>query len=226
MKILLADDHTLFREILVHYILSAIERADIVHARNLEEGKHKLANNPGFDLVLLDLKMPGMNGLGGLRELIAIYNDIPIAIMSGVASPDMISEALEIGASGYFPKTMSGQALIDGIQRVLSGERFVPVDLKTSALMPSHYHDGHIDIPCPTRMKTVRDIKLTPREKEVLGYLLKGRSNKEIANELGLQLVTVKLHVRGICTKLEAENRTQAALRAKELQILNEAEFI
>lgn len=214
MKMLLADDHTLFREIIVDFILKSYEYSDVVTAKDFHDGKQKIEQCQLFDLVILDLKMPGMNGLEGLQELMTIYDDLPIAIMSGVAKSDMISEALEMGAAGYFPKTLSPQAMMSGIQMILDGEKFIPVDSKKMGLIPAYYDD---DAEVCDMGKTTNDIQLTPREKDVLGYLLQGLSNKEIASDLGLQLVTVKLHIRGICRKLDADNRTQAALRAQKL---------
>lgn len=217
MKILLADDHTLFRDIVMQYLLSTGEYSEVLLAEDFSEGKKKIEDNMPLDMVILDLKMPGMNGLNGLSELIALYQDLPIAIMSGVAKPKVISEALELGAVGYFPKTMTPKDMLEGIKAVMSGEKFIPTCEKTSSLMPSYYNDiDHSD-----EMLSANDVKLTPREKEVLGYLARGASNKEIANSLGLQLVTIKLHVRGICRKLDADNRTQAAIKARDLKLVS-----
>lgn len=217
MKILLADDHTLFRDIVMQYLLSTGEYAEVLLAENFSEGKQKIEDNLPLDMVILDLKMPGMNGLNGLSELIALYQDLPIAIMSGVAKPNIISEALEMGAVGYFPKTMTPKDMLAGIKAVMSGEKFVPTCEKTSTLMPSFYNDVEHNV----NIDAANDVNLTPREKEVLGYLAKGASNKEIANQLGLQLVTIKLHVRGICRKLGADNRTQAAIKARDLSLVS-----
>lgn len=220
MKILIADDHALFREIVVEYILKNFEseKIEIFKAKNFNDCKDAIDKDKAFDLVILDLQMPGMRRLEGLRELRSTYEHIPLAVMSGVSKPEVITEALEIGAVGYFPKTLSPKAMVEGIAMILAGERFIPVHDESSSLMPTHFHDDNEHHGIET--KTTNDFKLTPREKEVLGYLLQGLSNKEIANDLGLQLVTVKLHVRGICQKLGADNRTQAALKAKELRLL------
>ena len=217
MKILLADDHTLFRDIVMQYLLSTGEYSEVLLAEDFSEGKQKIEDNMPLDMVILDLKMPGMNGLNGLSELIALYQDLPIAIMSGVAKPKVIFEALELGAVGYFPKTMTPKDMLAGIKAVMSGEKFIPTCEKTSTLMPSYYNDSDHSV----EINGANDVKLTPREKEVLGYLARGASNKEIANELGLQLVTIKLHVRGICRKLGADNRTQAAIKARDLKLVS-----
>jgi len=145
-------------------------------------------------------------------------------LMSGVADEADVRAAFDRGAVGYFPKTMSGKALLQGIRMVLSGEHFVPMDPKTNNMMPSYYDDGLYNARASAGTvysksdahKNSEIFSLTPRETEVLSYLMKGVSNKEIANELGLQVVTVKLHVRGVCRKLDVKNRTQAALKAQE----------
>lgn len=113
-----------------------------------------------------------------------------IALMSGVAESKDIDAALEMGAVGYFPKTLSGRALLQAIEKVVSGEKFVPED-DDGGYMPSFYgDDGGMNAQVSA---------FTPRESEVLAYLVDGASNKEIARALDVQVVTVKLHVRGVC---------------------------
>ncbi|MCB1531604.1 MAG: response regulator transcription factor [Alphaproteobacteria bacterium] len=208
MKLLLADDHTLFRDALMLYIERAEPQSTVTLAEDLHQALKRLAEDSRQDLVLLDLRMPGMKGMDGLRQVKEKYPHIPIALMSGVAEKRDVEEALEIGAVGYFPKTLSGKALLQAIQKVVAGEKFVPMDEAEKTVMPSYYADKNT---------TNLDAQLTPREAEVLSFLARGASNKEIATELDLQVVTVKLHVRGICKKLDAKNRTQAALKAREL---------
>lgn len=185
-------------------------------AKDFYEAETLLAKDSLYDLVLLDFKMPGMKGHEGLKTLKAQYPDLRIALMSGMAEPEDVTKAMDLGAAAYFPKTMSGKALLKAIQTVLAGERYMPLD-QESRMMPAYYADTEDNTVNGEALKTVQDIHLTPRESEVLGFLMKGASNKEIARDLGLQVVTVKLHVRGICSKLNVKNRTQAAMRAKEL---------
>ncbi len=239
MKILLADDHTLFRDALVQYLERDDPGIEIFIARDFYESSEILKKDPLFDLVLLDFRMPGMQGHEGLRVLKERYPDLQIGLMSGVAESEDIIKAMDMGAAGYFPKTLSGKALLQAIQLVLSGQCFMPLDNSTR-MMPSYYADSakakeHAEetedagdgvAKAPNNLssiKTIHDIKLTAREEEVLGYLMKGQSNKEIARDLGLQVVTVKLHVRGICRKLNVKNRTQAAMQARELGLATSA---
>lgn len=230
MRLLLADDHTLFRDALVLYVERAEPGSNVALAKDLPEALEKLEKNNDLDLVLLDLRMPGMNGLQGLQKVREKYPSLPVALMSGVAEKKDVDAAMSLGAVGYFPKTLSGKALLKGIQQVLTGEKFMPMDdSRKNTVMPSYYADSDtIQRPAnyvgmaEQQTKIASDLKLTPREQEVLSYLAVGASNKEIANELNLQVVTVKLHVRGVCRKLDAKNRTQAALKARELGIASQ----
>ncbi len=227
MKLLLADDHTLFRDALVQYIERAEPGSEISVAKSLDGAIEILEKKPEKpDLILLDFRMPGMNRLEGLRRVREGWPDIPVALLSGMAETEDVKAAMELGAMGYFPKTLSGQALLKAIQLVMTGERFLPIERDTNEVMPAYYPDGENNTLSPyirahaPENGNSEEINLTNREKEVLTFLLSGVSNKEIAREMNLQVVTVKLHVRGICRKLGAKNRTQAALRAIELGLV------
>lgn len=221
MKLLLADDHTLFRDALVQYIERAEPDALVTVADSFTAAMEVMQKNPDQDLILLDLRMPGMNGMEGFKIVREKYPDIPVALMSGIAEKEDVNAAMELGAVGYFPKTLSGKALLTAVQLVLAGEKFMPLDYGTNGIMPSYHDDGQGKLRgrgVPSNDDdNISGFGLTPRETEVLSYLVQGASNKEIANALGLQVVTVKLHVRGVCRKLDAKNRTQAALKAKEV---------
>lgn len=232
MKLLVADDHTLFRDALVQYIQRGIEGAVVAVAKDFHEAYDWVKKDQDFQLVLLDLRMPGMNGLNGFKKLSEDYPQVKLALMSGMAEPEDVKQALDLGAKGYFPKTLSGKALINAIKDVLDGDTFIPKDKENSDLLPAYYADtiamksrynGFEDGQEEFETKPQSDVGLTPREYEVLEFLANGASNKEIANALNLQLVTIKLHVRGICRKLNANNRTQAALKAVQMGIVKTA---
>ncbi len=221
MKLLIADDHALFRDTLTEYIHRVEPEAEVLVASDLQGVITYIEANEIPDLILLDFFMPGMKGLKGLEELKSTYPDIDVVLMSGMVEPEVVEEAIEKGIIGYFPKTMSGKAFIKAIQIVLTGEKFFSLDPEARQLMPSYYADTNIQSQLPKDDEGTAENKknierLSARESEVLSYLLKGSSNKEIANILELQEVTIKLHVRGVCRKLGAKNRTQAALIAKE----------
>lgn len=211
MKLLIADDHTLFRDALVLYIERASPNAQIKQAKDFYEVMNILAVDPAFDLVVLDLGMPGMNRLQGIEIIRDAYPSMRVALMSGIAEPADVREALALGISGYFPKTLSGKTLVFAIQKVLHGHLYIPEDKKKNNILPAYYHDQAKNV-----VQSIESYNLTPRETEVLQYLVGGASNKDIARAVNLQVVTIKLHVRGICRKMNAQNRTQAALMAKE----------
>ncbi|MCF8495867.1 MAG: response regulator transcription factor [Alphaproteobacteria bacterium] len=216
MKLLLADDHTLFRDALVEYIERAEPAVLIAVAKDFPGVLSAMEENPWPDLVILDLRMPGMRGVEGVRDFRDKFPAIPVALMSGLAEEEDVRAAVALGVSGYFPKTLPAKSFLEGIYRVLGGELFLPTAGQEAAL-PAYYGDP------PLPQELVGDIGLSPRELEVLSWLGLGVSNKEIAQSLGLQVVTVKLHVRGVCRKLGVANRTQAALRARSLGLMREA---
>lgn len=215
MKLLLADDHTLFRDALLLYIRRAQPDVEVDVSKDFGGARDLLKQSQDYDLVLLDLRMPGMDGLNGLREVRQNYPDMRVVLMSGVAKPSDVGEALDIGASGYFPKTLSGRALIDAIQSVLDGEIYIPMD--GEQIMAAYYDDQEAKA-----KKNAEEINLTPREMDVLTGLSEGLLNKEIAENLGIEVVTVKMHVRNICMKLDVQNRTQAALKARDLWLVGD----
>lgn len=201
MRILIADDHELVRDTIAAFL----EREggfEIALAEGFESAEARIAAEGPFDLVLLDWDMPGMNGLDGLARALEINAGGRVALMSGLARREVAEAALEMGAGGFLPKSMPAKSLVNAVRFMAMGERYAPIDFMTAkeAAAPAH--------PLAER--------LTPREREVVERLCRGLSNKEIARELELQEVTVKLHVKTACRKLEARNRTHAAMIAKE----------
>lgn len=220
MRLVLADDHTLFRDAVAQYILRAEPAAEILVARDVHGVMEVLDSHDGVHLILLDLRMPGMEGMGGLKKIRESHPKIPVALLSGFAEEKDVRQAMSLGARGYFPKTLSGQVLLSGIRRILDGDNFVAMDHNTNSYMPSYFSGENNDNGTGNAATSENRFKLTPRENQVLQFLSRGVSNKEIARALDLQIVTVKLHVRGICRKLDVQNRTQAALKAREMGLV------
>ncbi|MEM9550570.1 MAG: response regulator transcription factor [Pseudomonadota bacterium] len=199
MKVLIADDHDLVRDTLSAFMEN---EPDIqVTAVGDLEAACEAARETLFDLILLDYSMPGMNGLEGLSKAKDAGDGRPVAIMSGIAPKAIAQEALDAGAIGFLPKTMGAKSLVNAVRFMAAGETFVPVKFMTE--------------PEPEPENAIAK-GLSQRELEVLSGLCRGLSNKEIARELDLQEVTIKLHVKTTCRKLDAKNRTQAAMIAKE----------
>ena len=198
MRLLIADDHDLLREML-RDLMGSQPDIEVETARDFAEAEQRVAELGRFDLILLDWDMPGMNGLAGVAAMQSHSPATRVAILSGTASPQAASEALAAGAAGYVPKTLTPASLIDAARRMTAGEQFVPQDFNADPV------EGH---PLTSQ--------LSAREREVLERLTQGKSNKEIARELDIREPTVKLHVKTLFGKIGATNRTQAAMIAKE----------
>ena len=201
MRILIADDHDLLRDTLVLYLEKeggfetrcAADYAGVVSA---------VGREGPFDLVLLDLNMPGMNGLSGLERALALAPSLKVALISGVATRETAEQALAMGAAGFLPKTLSAKSLVNAVRFMAMGEQYAPIDFMTAA--PAEMAPNELAM------------KLSKRELQVLEGLTQGKSNKEVARDLDVQEPTVKLHVKTLFRKLNVTNRTQAALIAKE----------
>lgn len=200
LRILLADDHELVRETIAAFIENE-DGFSVVQAGDLAGVKKMLASHDRFDLILLDFEMPGMHGLQGLGEIMEIAYRSPVALISGSANKSVAEEALEMGAAGFLPKTVAAKSLVNAIRFMAMGEKYAPVDFMTQEVEEAAH--------------PLKDL-LTARELQVLSCLTRGLANKEIAREIDLQEVTIKLHVKTLCRKLDAKNRTHAAMIAKE----------
>ncbi|MEM9148137.1 MAG: response regulator transcription factor [Pseudomonadota bacterium] len=201
MKILIADDHELVRDTLCAFL----EREGGFEIRTVDSyqaARETIEAAGPFDLVLLDWSMPGMEGFGSVEMARALNDGKPVAIMSGTADRSVAQEALDRGAAGFLPKSMAARSLVNAVRFMGLGEQYAPLDFMTAAE--------------PETPRNPLADQLSSRESEVLDGICRGLSNKEIARELSLQEVTVKLHVKTLCRKLDARNRTQAAMIAKE----------
>lgn len=203
MKILIADDHELVRDTIAAF-LGSDGQFEISLASNFDSAAALIEKDGPYDLVLLDYTMPGMNGLKGLQRAREINSGKPVAIISGTARRAEAQNALEAGAAGFLPKSMPAKSLINAVNFMLSGEQYAPMHF----MMGEEKTDDH---PLATR--------LSARELQVLKGLCDGLSNKEIASSVGLEEATIKLHVRTLCRKLDARNRTHAAMIAKEANL-------
>lgn len=204
--IVIADDHPLFRGALRQALGGFLDGVAVIEAGGLDELVAILGREPGVDLVLLDLTMPGVQGYSGLIYLRAQHPDIPVVIVSANEDPVVIRRAIGFGASGFVPKSLDIGDIGAAIQAVLAGDAWTPPDVDLAA----KEDDEAAEI--ARRLST-----LTPQQVRVLMMLSEGLLNKQIAYELSVSEATVKAHVSAILQKLGVESRTQAVIAASKV---------
>lgn len=200
-RIVIVDDHPLFRGALNQALSSAIEGVQILEAGSLEELSETLDKNRDVDLVLLDLTMPGVQGLSGLLFLRAQSPEIPVVVVSASEDPIIIRRALEFGASGYVPKSLPVEKIREAVRQILDGGAWSPPDIPLDGAADPEARD------LATRLTT-----LTPQQVRVLMMLGEGLLNKQIAYKLNVSEATIKAHVSAILQKLGVDSRTQAVI--------------
>ncbi len=208
LRLLVVDDHPLFREALASAIALAFPQADLHEADGIRTACEILGANPAIDLTLLDLSMQGVTGFDGLDTIRARFPRIPILIVSGLTEPRIMQEALRHGAAGFVPKAVDKATLTRAISEVLGGALFMPPDL---APIPAPARGG---AKAPVAERVAR---LTPQQMRVLGMIRQGKLNKQIAHELQVGDSTVKAHVSEILRKLEVISRTQIVIETAYL---------
>jgi len=211
-RVLIVDDHSLVRDGLRSILEISFADCEILEADSFEEALDALQNSDEVDLVLLDLNIPDVNRLSGLKQLRADFPSTPVVMVTGVTDPIIMRDALAAGAAGFVPKSMKRQAIVDALRQVLSGEIYLP-DLETTESDDA-------------RMKEDEDIRaridsLTPQQRIVLGHLVAGLLNKQIAHELNVSMTTVKAHVSAILQKMNVFSRTQAVILANRVGFID-----
>ena len=206
MQILVADDHKLVRDGLRPFLQELDPGAEILDAATLGEAIKVIDETPGIGLVLLDLMMPGMDGLSGLQQIKTRIPDTPVVIVSGYSTRDHVVSAVQSGAAGFIPKTVSGTAMVNALRLVLSGEKYLPSSTFFEDAPSASSGAGPAK---PVGAPPPFD-RLSRREGEILAQLVEGRTNKEIAIALSLQEITIKVHLRNVYRKIGAANRAQA----------------
>lgn len=203
-KILIVDDHPLYREGMISALRARMSDVEVQGADSAEEGLQVLMRDPQIDLVLIDVRLPGMDGFAALALYGAHFPAVPRILISGSDEPAYLKRAIEGGASGYIPKSMAVRDVIAAIQRVLQGGVSGP------------------EIASPARRREDLDplAHLTLRQLEVLRLLGEGYTNKEIAKALEISERTARAHVAAIFEALDADNRTHAVLSAQRRGLL------
>lgn len=213
MKLLIADDHQLLADALAQLVRENDSEAQVLHASSFKDAMDAMdavdKNNP-VEIVLLDYDLPGMDGFKGLERFRGRYPETPCAIFSSDPDAGVATDALARGAAGIIPKSISAPAFYHALKLIQVGERFIPADLYEDVASGARMTRKELQ----SAQEFVRKTGLSRRETEVLKALIPGISNKKIGEQLGVEEVTVKLHLRRIYKKIKVANRTQAVKMA------------
>jgi DNA-binding NarL/FixJ family response regulator len=205
-RVIVVDDHPLFREALKQALTTAFPGIAIAEAGTLDAVSAILSQDSDFDLVLLDLKMPGVQGFSGLVYLRAEYPSVPVTVVSANEEAHVMHRAIDLGASGYIPKSSSAETMKQAVAAVLRGDIWLPGDAMSKPRQDSEADE-----------LARRLTRLTPQQIRVLMMLREGLLNKQIAYQLKVSEATVKAHVSAILQKLEVDSRTQAVIAASRI---------
>lgn len=208
-RVLIADDHPLYRDALRAILPRACGATDIVEGACQQDVMARVTSDSDFDLIVLDLNLPGAAGLSCLRYLRGAAPLTPIIVVSGNDEPETMSEVVLAGAAGYVPKSAPSDVLIGAIRLIMAGGTYLPAAAAMTLRRPK-------PAALPSSGPAAGE-PLTSRQMRVLRLLAQGLSNKQIARELEISEITVKAHVSLILRKLGVSNRTQAAIEARKL---------
>ncbi len=208
-KIIIADDHPLFRAALKQAVAQALPGVATVEADSLSAVQQAVEQNPDADLVLLDIHMPGTNGFSGLVFLRGQNPSIPVVVVSGSEQAHVMRRAIDYGASGFIPKSAPLETISDAIVAVLEGEEWLPQEVA----------ENLGDVSEEDQKFAEALASLTPQQFRVLTMLTEGLLNKQIAYELNVSEATIKAHVTAILRKLGVHSRTQAVIAAQRLGV-------
>ena len=210
MKILLVDDHSLFREGVALLLKELDAAVQVWHASNLDEALAVIVGDAGIELILLDFILPGTHGLQALETLRERHPDVPLVMLSSQEDQVTVLRSIQLGAMGFIPKSSSSNQMFEALRTVLAHGIYVP-SLSLAGMT----------LPGPARPCTsAAEIGLTPRQTQVLRLILEGKSMKLIARELGLSQNTAKTHVSAVLRALSVTTRTQAIVAANRMGLV------
>jgi DNA-binding NarL/FixJ family response regulator len=214
MKVLIADDHSLYRSGLSLLLKDRLGINEVIEVGSLDEALDLLAHHADMKLALFDLSMPGMAGPESLAAVKSAYPETFIAVISGSEDPHNVLKCISAGLSGYIPKSLPEENIAAALEMMLAGSIFVPRFMMagTSAPKPSLLPSA------PAASLSPSLESLTPRQHDVLNYIVQGRSNKEIARQLDIAEGTVKIHLAALFAHFGAHNRTELATRAQSMR--------
>ena len=202
MKILIIDDHTLFRSGMVHLLEDLQPQPQIVESPSLKNAQEYLLGGQEVDLVLLDLRLGDTVGLDGLTALRKDIPDTPIIVLSAELDPLVIHRCIELGAMGFITKCSTHDELLGAIRLIVAGGIYLPAAVRDGQHAPADHGSRPSDIALLT--------SLSKRQREVLTLLLQGKPNKTISTQMDISQNTVKAHLTAIFRVLGARNRTEA----------------
>ena len=207
LRLLVVEDHALVRMGLVGLLGGVEKDVNVYEAANFEMALAVLDSEGDFDLLLLDLALPGIDGFAGLDILRRRYPAMPVVVVSAFDDASTINRVINLGASGFIPKAYSGEALLAAVGEVLAGNIFRPQGQFAAARM-----DDVVPVPPHQGNVQPEEIGLTVRQSQVLALMVRGLSNRDIADQLELTEGTVKIHVTAIFKTLGVNSRTQAMI--------------
>lgn len=207
MKLLIADDHPLYRDALSGALTRAFGQVEVFQSQDIQSTEQLLRSEPDIDLLLLDLDMPGSTELFGLIHLRQIFSDLPVAVVSGSINNTIVQQVIGAGAQGFIPKTADSNTIKVAIESILDGEVWLPEDITGT--------EGSTDSNSDNLFERISS--LTPAQYKILTRLKEGNLNKQIAVDLSISEATVKAHITAIFKKLGINNRSQAVLIAAKL---------
>ncbi|WP_368622177.1 response regulator [Paraburkholderia sp. BR13444] len=220
MKIMLVDDHALFREGLRLVLMQLDAGTEVVEAEDCEQAFRLARQRTDLDMVLLDLSLPDVSGMEALRQFRAEYAGLPVVVLSGRDDRATIIEALDAGAMGFIPKSSTSRVMMSALRLVLANGVYIPpaaLAAPGARPPPARGDNGEPDAASPALR--LPDKALTERQMQVLELLVQGKPTKLICRELGLAEGTAKVHIASVLRALHVANRTQAVVAVSQLGI-------
>lgn len=208
LSILIADDHPLFRVALRNTLESQFDQPRLAEAEDFPSLQNTLENDNNFNLILLDLHMPGAEGFSALVFLISQYPQIPVMIVSGHEEPEIMRRSIDHGACGFLPKSSSIEQMSAALKQALAGGLWLPAGINNKAIINEN------EMSIADAVGT-----LTPQQFRVSTMVSQGLLNKQIAYELSVTEATIKAHMTEIFRKLGVHSRTQAAVALSLLAV-------
>jgi len=209
-RVVIADDHPLFRTALKQAVLECMPYAPIIEAASFSDLLSQIEQSPALEIIFLDLHMPGNNGFTGLTQLQNNHPDLIVIMVSSDETPNIMQKAINFGAAAFIPKSVDLATIAQAIKCVLGGDTWLPENLEPSL------NNEQVSA---NKLLAQQLAKLTPQQYKVLSYVADGQLNKQIAGILDIKENTVKKHVSAILLQLGVYNRTQAGLAYQQLML-------